>query len=308
VPDGVELPPDDLIEGLEKALVKGEILDVHLVGAPEFLEAGVHGSEDGGLDAPHGRRHGDADVDHVRRGALQVCGGEDVEAGPEMETPDVEALHGTLGLGETGDHGVGAVREGVDGEKMALAEEAGDEGVRGGIGGAVGGEEEEGPDVGGVEAGGEEVGGESAGGEEEGGARGIKGGTSWTCSLAWRRRRIRALRGSGAERTRRHPPPAASPGGGCRCSWRRRAAAREASGKPEERTTSPPLGSSTRSDTTCSSNASIAAAAAAALRFSLLPGTRAITTMVGDAGLVLKWAVARGPSRPVNERRAHNHS
>jgi len=176
VPDGVELPPDDLIEGLEKALVKGEILDVHLVGAPEFLEAGVHGSEDGGLDAPHGRRHGDADVDHVRRGALQVCGGEDVEAGPEMEAPDVEALHGTLGLGETGDHGVGAVREGVDGEKMALAEEAGDEGVRGGIGGAVGGEEEEGPDVGGVEAGGEEVGGESARGEEEGGARGIKGG------------------------------------------------------------------------------------------------------------------------------------
>lgn len=99
-----------------------------------------------------------------------------MEAGPEVETPDVEALHGTLGLGEAGYHGVGAVREGVDGEKMALAEEAGDEGVGGGIGGAVGGEEEEGPDVGGVEAGGEEVGGESARGEEEGGARSIKGG------------------------------------------------------------------------------------------------------------------------------------
>lgn len=152
MPDGVELPPDDLVEGLEKALVDSEVVDVHLVCAPELLEAGIHGSEDGSLDAPHGRRHGDADIDNIRWGALQVRGGEDVEAGPEVETADVEALHGALGLGEAGDHGVGAVGEGVDGEKMALAEEAGDEGVRGGIRGAVGGEEEEGPDSGGVEA------------------------------------------------------------------------------------------------------------------------------------------------------------
>lgn len=60
---------------------------------------------------------------------------------------------------------------------MALAEEAGDEGVGGGIGGAVRGEEEEVPDVGGVEAGGEEVGGVGAGRDKEGGARGVEGDT-----------------------------------------------------------------------------------------------------------------------------------
>jgi len=142
VPDGVELPPDNLIERLEEALVDGEVLNIHLVGAPKLLEASVHGSEDGSLDTPHGRRHGNANVYDVRRGAFQVGCGENVEAGPEVEAAHVEALHGTLGLGETGDHGMGAVGEGVNGEKIALTEEAGDEGVGGGIGGAVGGEEE----------------------------------------------------------------------------------------------------------------------------------------------------------------------
>lgn len=112
-------------------------------------------------------RHGDADVDDLRRGALEVGRGEDVEAGPEVEAPDVEALHGALGLGEAGDHGVGAVGEGVDGEEAVLAQEAGDEGVGGGVGGAVRGEEEERLDAGGQEVGGEEVGGENARGEEE---------------------------------------------------------------------------------------------------------------------------------------------
>lgn len=115
MPDGVELPPDDLIERLEEALVDGEVLNIHLVGAPKLLEASVHGSEDGSLDTPHGRRHGNANVYDVRRGAFQVGCGENVEAGPEVEAADVEALHGTLGLGETGDHGMGAIGEGVNG-------------------------------------------------------------------------------------------------------------------------------------------------------------------------------------------------
>lgn len=67
MPDGVELPPDNLVKGLEEALVNGEVLDIDLVGPPELLEAGVHGVEDGGLDAHHGVRHGDADVDDLRR-------------------------------------------------------------------------------------------------------------------------------------------------------------------------------------------------------------------------------------------------
>lgn len=165
MPDGVELPPDNLVEGLEEALVNGEVLDIDLVGPPELLDA---------MDARHGVRHGDADVDDLRRGALEVGGGEDVEARPEVEAADVEALHGALGLGEAGDHGVGAVGEGVDGEEAVLAQEAGDEGVCGDVGGAVGGEEEQGPDAGGEEVGGEEVGGEHARGEEE--RRALPGG------------------------------------------------------------------------------------------------------------------------------------
>lgn len=82
VPDGVELPPDDFVKGLEEALVDGEVLDIDLVGPPELLEAGVHGFKDRGLDAHHGVGHGDADVNDLGRGALEVCCGEDVEAGP----------------------------------------------------------------------------------------------------------------------------------------------------------------------------------------------------------------------------------
>ena len=170
VPDGVKLPPDDFVEGLEEALVDSKVFNIDLVGPPELLEAGVHYVEDGGLDAHHGLRHRDADVNHLRRGTLEVRCGEDVEAGPEVEASDVEALHGAFGLGEARDHGVGAVGEGVDGEEAVLAQEAGDEGVGGGVGGAVGGEEDEGLDAGGEEVGGEEVGGEDAGGEEEGDA------------------------------------------------------------------------------------------------------------------------------------------
>lgn len=48
-----------------------------------------------------------------------------------------------------------------------LAQQAGDEGVGGGVGGAVRGEEEQGLDAGGQEVGGEEVGGEHARGEED---------------------------------------------------------------------------------------------------------------------------------------------
>lgn len=90
-----------------------------------------------------------------------------MEPRPEVEAADVEALHGALGLGEAGDHGVGGVREGVDREEAVLAQQAGDEGVGGGVGGAVRGEEEQGLDAGGQEVGGEEVGGEHARGEEE---------------------------------------------------------------------------------------------------------------------------------------------
>lgn len=56
-----------------------------------------------------------------------------------MEASDVEALHGAFGLGEACDHGVRAVGEGVDGQEAMLAQEAGDEGIRGGVGGSVGG-------------------------------------------------------------------------------------------------------------------------------------------------------------------------
>jgi hypothetical protein len=175
VPDGVELPPDDLIKRLEEALVDGEVFDVDLVGPPELLEAGVHGIEDSGLDAPHRLSHGDADVDDLGRGALEVSGSKKVEAGPKVEASNVEALHSALRLGEAGDHGMGAIGEGINREEVVVAEEASHEGVGGGVGGAVGGEEEEGADAGGEEAGGEEVGDEGAGGEEERGAGGVEG-------------------------------------------------------------------------------------------------------------------------------------
>uniref|UniRef100_A0A0D3FCK5 Uncharacterized protein n=1 Tax=Oryza barthii TaxID=65489 RepID=A0A0D3FCK5_9ORYZ len=158
VPDGVELPPDDLIKRLEEALVDGEVFDVDLVGPPELLEAGVHGIEDSGLDAPHRLSHGDADVDDLGRGALEVSGSKKVEAGPKVEASNVEALHSALRLGEAGDHGMGAIGEGINREEVVVAEE-----------------EEEGADVGGEEAGGEEVGDEGAGGEEERGAGGVEG-------------------------------------------------------------------------------------------------------------------------------------
>lgn len=62
-----------------------------------------------------------------------------MEPGPEVEAAEEEALEGALGLGEARDHGVGAVGESVDGGGAGDgAEDAGDEGLGGGVGKAVG--------------------------------------------------------------------------------------------------------------------------------------------------------------------------
>lgn len=112
MPDGLELVPHDLIERLEQPILHCEILHVDLVGLPHLLETRVHDLQNGLLDPHHGPRHRNPNVDNHRRVPLELVGHVDVEPGPDMELLDVEALHGALGLGEGGDHGVGAVREG----------------------------------------------------------------------------------------------------------------------------------------------------------------------------------------------------
>lgn len=176
MPDGIELPPDDLIKGLEEPLLNGEILHIDLVRPPQLLETSVHGLKHRRLDPLHGGAHRNPNIYNLRGFLLEVSGDEDVESGPEVEAADEEALHDALGLGEPGDHGVGAIGEGEDGDQGGVglgAEEAGDEGLGGCVGEAVGVEDEEGGHGGGDAAGGEEVGDEDAGGDEEGGAAGV---------------------------------------------------------------------------------------------------------------------------------------
>lgn len=174
MPDGVELVPHDLIERLEQPILHREILHVDLVGLPHLLETRVHDLQNGLLDPHHGPRHRNPNVDNHGRVPLELVGHVDVEPGPDVELFDVEALHGALGLGEGGDHGVGAVGEGEDGEG-AVEEEANGEGVGGGLGEGMGGGDDEGGHEGGGEAAGEEVDGEDAGGDEEGGVGSVKG-------------------------------------------------------------------------------------------------------------------------------------
>lgn len=119
--------------------------------------------------------HGNPNVDHHRGSALQLLGDVDLEAGPQVEPSDEETLDGALGLGEAGDHSLGAVGEGADvGVGVEGAEEADDESLGGGIGEGVGVEDDEAGDGGGGEAGGEEVNDEDAGGDEEGAAGGVE--------------------------------------------------------------------------------------------------------------------------------------
>lgn len=98
-----------------------------------------------------------------------------MEPGPEVELPHVEALHGALGLSEAGDHGLGTVGEGKDGEVgVEGAEKADNEGLSGGLGEGVDCEDEESGNEGRGEAAGEEVNDEDAGGDEEDGVGGIE--------------------------------------------------------------------------------------------------------------------------------------
>lgn len=101
-----------------------------------------------------------------------------MEAGPEVEAADEEALHDALGFGEGGDHGVGLVRKSEDGGagRDEGLEDASDEGLGGGVGKEVGVEDEERGDGARGDPAGEEVGDEDAGGEEEGAAGGVEGG------------------------------------------------------------------------------------------------------------------------------------
>lgn len=82
-----------------------------------------------------------------------------MEARPEVKPPHVQALHDPFSLSEPGDHGLRMVGEStnvsVAGDR---SQDAGDEGLRGGIGEAVGVEDEETGNGGGRDAGGEEVG------------------------------------------------------------------------------------------------------------------------------------------------------
>lgn len=66
-----------------------------------------------------------------------------MEPRPEVQPPDPQALHGPLGLGEAGDHGVRLVGEGADADvAVEGAENPDDEGLGGGLGEGVGGEDE----------------------------------------------------------------------------------------------------------------------------------------------------------------------
>lgn len=118
MPDGVQLPPHDLIKRLEQAVLYGEILHINLVCLPHLLQASVQDLQNRLLDPLHGLGHWNPNVDHDRRVPLELIGHVDVEPGPQVELPNIEALHGPLSLGKTGDHGVGAVGEGEDGEVL----------------------------------------------------------------------------------------------------------------------------------------------------------------------------------------------
>lgn len=175
MPDGVELPPHDLIERLEQAVLDSEVLNVDLVGPPELLETGIHGPKHRSLDPNHGWRHGHPDVQDLGWGTLEVSRDEDVEPRPEVEAADKEGLHNALGLGEAGDHRLGPIGEGMDGGRGGVVpEDAGDEGLGRGVGEAMSVEHDKGGNGGWGDAGGEEVGYEDAGSDEEGSAGGVE--------------------------------------------------------------------------------------------------------------------------------------
>lgn len=59
-----------------------------------------------------GHRH--PNVNDKRRIPFELIGDMDLKPRPEMEALEVEAFHYTLGLGETGDHGLWLIGEGSD--------------------------------------------------------------------------------------------------------------------------------------------------------------------------------------------------
>ncbi|PON37027.1 hypothetical protein PanWU01x14_323650 [Parasponia andersonii] len=176
MPNGVKLPPHNLIKRLEQPILDRQILHIDLIRLPHLLQARIHNLENGLLNRHHMPRRRNPDVHHLRSLLLELLRHVDMEPRPEVQLPDPQTLHDPLRLGEPGDHGVGLIGEGPDvGAPVEGAEDPDDEGLGGGVGEGVGGEDDEAGDGGGGDFGGEEVDYEDSGGDEEDGAGGVEG-------------------------------------------------------------------------------------------------------------------------------------